>query len=161
MLNHESVFEIKHFAHRFRNALSYAIEFNSHSLFQLDGWNELSGFPSGSCTISSKLLGQYLQRKGFAPQLIQCGNDLPQYRDVKSHAWLEVDDYYIDITINQFNSYVTDRVYVVKKSSPTMLADIRKNSEEVTSVVFFNIEPISASYGELYRIVETMADALK
>lgn len=55
-------------------------------------------FPNGSCDDASILLARYLSEKGnFDIKLVKGGFDN------KTHNWLEVDDFIVDITAKQFN----------------------------------------------------------
>jgi hypothetical protein len=60
-------------------------------------------FPRGCCSITSYLLGAYFDENGFGV----C-NIVRAEKGDKSHAWLELEDIYIDLTLDQideFNDY--------------------------------------------------------
>lgn len=57
----------------------------------------LREFPAGSCSDASLLLAQFLEDSGF-----QGATYIAGLRDRYSHAWLELEDIIIDITIDQF-----------------------------------------------------------
>jgi hypothetical protein len=57
----------------------------------------LREFPAGSCSDASLLLAQFLEDSGFQGATYVAG-----LRDRYSHAWLELEDLIIDITVDQF-----------------------------------------------------------
>lgn len=59
----------------------------------------LSEFPVGSCGDASLLLARFLQEHGLGEASYVCGHLGPY-----SHAWLEVGEFQIDITADQFVS---------------------------------------------------------
>lgn len=69
-------------------------------------------FPQGWCGAVSRALGGYLLRAGIYPIEYVCG-----YKAQISHAWIEVGNYIIDITADQFDDcdkriiLTTDRTY--------------------------------------------------
>ena len=63
----------------------------------------LNKFPKGSCGDASLLLGKYLIENGFEPKYKNGKNGKYEGNDVKSHAWLELNDIIIDITARQFD----------------------------------------------------------
>lgn len=106
--------------HKFRNALSYLVEFESYKIIKLGGfaWAGLNSFPNGSCFLSSSLLGMYLQQQGAENvKLISANVDSDESPYIKSHAWLEVDDKYVDITGSQFSNITNARITVQNKHS--------------------------------------------
>lgn len=58
-------------------------------------------FPRGSCGDASPLLGLFLYNSGFGTTNYVCGEKNRGYYS-ESHAWLEKDGLYIDITGDQF-----------------------------------------------------------
>ena len=106
--------------HKFRNALSYLVEFESFKIIELGGfaWAGLNSFPHGSCFLSSSLLGMYLKQQGAENvKLISANVDVEESPDIKSHAWLEVDGEYVDITGSQFSNITNSRISVQSKHS--------------------------------------------
>lgn len=64
----------------------------------------LRDFPRGSCGDATLLLGTYLIKMGYSPfdyMLGERGN--PTGDDWSSHAWLERDELFVDITSDQFS----------------------------------------------------------
>ena len=57
----------------------------------------LREFPVGSCSDASLLLAQFLEDSGFQEATYVAG-----LRDRYSHAWLELEDLIVDITLDQF-----------------------------------------------------------
>ena len=75
----------------FQNALS-KIDWDSMPIgFQ--------NFPSGSCGNISDILGEYLRSKGFNNIEYICGKT----NKIRSHAWIEIEGYVVDLTAHQFN----------------------------------------------------------
>jgi hypothetical protein len=68
-------------------------------------------FPRGTCGDTSDILSKFLESHGIDNIEYVCG----VFRDGKSHAWLEVAGYIIDITADQFPD-VFQRVIVSKES---------------------------------------------
>ncbi len=60
----------------------------------------LDRFPKGSCGEASLLLAQWLWEHGFESRYY-CG----VRTDLASHAWLEIDDMIVDITVDQFPEF--------------------------------------------------------
>lgn len=62
----------------------------------------LKGFPGGACGPASEILGRalqdFLQYEGY----YICGSRHSSYKREATHAWVEVGDYIIDITHDQF-----------------------------------------------------------
>jgi hypothetical protein len=57
----------------------------------------LSEFPVGPCGYACLLLARFLQDHGFGDAVYICGHLGPY-----SHAWLELEEFQIDITADQF-----------------------------------------------------------
>ena len=75
-------------------------------------------FPEGACMDASTLLGVLLERNGFGVyRLVSAANETSK---LYSHAWLENDDYLVDITASQFKSWP-------EQSLTIKLADIPKH----------------------------------
>jgi hypothetical protein len=60
------------------------------------------GFPTAACGPASELLGRLLMEEFELESVYVCGVGHPQLRPGQSHAWVEVGDYLIDITHDQF-----------------------------------------------------------
>ena len=96
-----TVEEVLDYASRFRTAIERALYDNPCPLD-----NGLFSFPRGMCTITSDLLGIYLNKHGIAVQSIRSGNSN------NNHEWLVTyDDIHIDITCDQFSKY-NQKVFV-------------------------------------------------
>ncbi|MDD9197584.1 hypothetical protein PVK62_17335, partial [Aliivibrio sp. S3MY1] len=82
----------------------------------------LNSFPNGVCFLSSSLLGVYLTELGCEDvKLISANVDVDEYPDVKSHAWLEVEGKYVDITASQFSERTNARITVQNKCAAEWL----------------------------------------
>ena len=68
-------------------------------------------FPVGWCGATSRALGGYLLSIGIRPIERVCG-----YKAALSHAWLEYENYIIDITADQFDD-CDERVFVTTNRS--------------------------------------------
>ena len=110
--------------HKFRNSLAYLVEFESYKILELGGfaWTGVSCFPHGACFLSSSLLGVYLQEQGCSDvKLVIANVDVDEYPDIKSHAWLEVEGKYVDITSSQFPERTNERITIQNKCSSEWL----------------------------------------
>lgn len=63
--------------------------------------NVICGFPGGCCDSSSRLLGAYLEDKGFSGATYIVGKKLFQGFS-KCHVWINYKSWNIDITADQF-----------------------------------------------------------
>lgn len=72
----------------------------------------LERFPKGRCADASQLLAKYLSSKGIETKYIEQGHS----ENIRSHAWLEKDEYIIDITIDQFEGF-SDTMIVMNDRS--------------------------------------------
>ncbi|HFH3285728.1 hypothetical protein [Pseudomonas aeruginosa] len=59
-------------------------------------------FPRGACGPASEILGRLLKEEFDYDGVYVCGNDHPQLGREQSHAWLEVGEFLLDITHDQF-----------------------------------------------------------
>jgi hypothetical protein len=146
--------------HRFRNALVSTIETESYKIFKLNGWNELNSFPYGSCAITSNLLGKFLQNQGYNVKILYCNGVFDELDGVKSHVWLEVDDYYIDLTGYQF-PFTNQRISFEKRTEPTWLKEYFTlcNADSGASVQDVDLSDFSGSRYELYEFIAARAVA--
>lgn len=60
------------------------------------------GFPEGACGAASEVLGRILKEQFQIEGTYICADSHPQYEWNRSHAWVEVGDFIIDITHEQF-----------------------------------------------------------
>lgn len=86
-----------------------------HALDQLD-WGAMPigfhNFPSGTCGDISDILANYLRSRGIEEIEYVCGT----FPDGKTHAWLEVYGYIVDITADQFPD--VSQSVIVTNTSP-------------------------------------------
>lgn len=152
---------MKQLVHKFRNALVIAIETQSHKFCSLDRWNELNTFPKGSCDIASNMLAYYLKKNGYDPKIIFCQNSHPRYPSIHGHAWVEVDDKFIDITISQFPEYNSNRVYITPKKELNMLKEIYEyGNDNQTGERPIDLRTGNSSGQKLYDEIEKIANSL-
>ncbi len=95
------------YAEQFRIAIDKVIQ-NNYIFKDI----QMQDFPAGSCMYASKLLGCHLLNNGFQNLYrIYDGTyydyksksfNLFSLKNEQSHAWLEVEGYYVDITGDQF-----------------------------------------------------------
>ncbi len=109
----EQNFELKLFedCKSFRNA----VERVKSNLSILDIKSLLfTNFPGGSCERTSTILGSYLLELGYKSIEIVNGG----FSGLQRHVWIEIDEYLVDITADQFNSSieVTDTVFGSKQA---------------------------------------------
>ncbi|WP_197068577.1 hypothetical protein [Photobacterium gaetbulicola] len=115
---------MKYHIHTFRNALATIIETQSYRYCELPRWQELNAFPYGSCDLANNMLAMYLREHGYNPKMIWCRNDLADYPEILSHVWVEVDNKFVDITINQFPRLIRERVHIANKYEVGILNEI-------------------------------------
>ncbi|MBE7660467.1 hypothetical protein [Tenacibaculum finnmarkense] len=72
---------------------------------------EFEFFPLGSCSASSMLLSSFLKKRGFGVFKLVLSK-----RNEKTHAWLQNDSLYIDVTADQFEDN-KEKVIVEKKEN--------------------------------------------
>jgi hypothetical protein len=94
----------------FRLASRFRAAIVRENLSAKNNLTSLQAFPRGACSDASLLLAKYLQVKG-------CG--MSQYvlgkRRCQAHAWLQLEEYTIDITADQFHDQ--DAAVIVSKAS--------------------------------------------
>ncbi len=113
--------EFEDIAIKFRNAI-LSIEKDSRPI-------GLQEFPSGSCGDASRLLGTYLEEKGFGKFIYVSGErGSKQDNTWRSHAWLKKDALIIDITADQFDE-INSGVVVTEKSAFHDTFDIDETSD--------------------------------
>lgn len=154
--------EIKTIIHAFRNALVMASDTHSHACFFMPRWHkELNGFPSGSCDLASNFLAKYLTEHGYPAWIIRfsCSPEINKY--IKTHVVVKYDDYYIDLTRNQFADY-NSRVLIEDKygSIATLLRDVKKEEFLTFKEEDFCIDNATDSGEQLYCYVKQLADGL-
>ena len=100
--------EIEDIAIKFRNVI-LSTEKDSRPI-------GLQDFPNGSCGDASRLLGTYLEEKGFGKFFVVSGErGSKQDNKWKSHTWLKNDALIVDITADQFDE-IKSAVIVAEKS---------------------------------------------
>ena len=95
----DKIMEIKKLTTDFRNAIE---SMDTHEFGESE-W--FSHFPRGCCGDTSDLLSKYLMSNGIKAFYVS-GTDRGQ-----THAWLEYNDYIIDITADQFPD-ISEKVLV-------------------------------------------------
>ena len=64
--------------------------------------SKFHGFPEGTCGSASEVIGRILKEEFQIEGTYICADSHPQYDWDRSHAWVEVGDFIIDITHDQF-----------------------------------------------------------
>jgi len=112
---------------------------------------ELINFPSGSCEVSSEILGLYLKSIGFK-NVVKCrGSRLSSDETyTQFHLWLLVDESIIvDITADQFEE-CSERVLVVNRSKfHNTFSDIQQRELSYENLC----APIGKGYKDFYKAV--------
>ncbi|WP_305419348.1 hypothetical protein [Photobacterium leiognathi] len=145
--------------HKFRNALAYLIEFESYKLLDCNGWACLNSFPSGSCGVVSDLLGTYLKEKGFSGvKIIRANTQSEIFPGINSHAWVEVNGKYVDITGHQFPQVSNSRISIQDKHPSGWL--YRYAQEAKGDFAYDEGEPSIDIYTELYQLVAQRAESM-
>jgi hypothetical protein len=138
----------------FFRAVISIIEGESVTASQMNGWNELESFPHGSCNITSNFLDRFLEEHGFTVSVISCQGDSDEMPAVKSHVWLEVNGFYIDLTGYQFPD-CNDEVIFVSSKRPSWLKKYYQSCKKRGWTRSEKVDLCSGfgSRSELYRYV--------
>lgn len=94
--------QIEKIAISFRKAIEEA---HNHSEFQKYPFNK---FPNDCCDDTSVLLGQFFLEKGYPCQIVRGDYYIDYYEDNQKyqrhcyHVWLKVNEFYADLTADQF-----------------------------------------------------------
>lgn len=154
--------EIRKIIHAFRNALVMAADTHSHACFFMPRWSiELNSFPSGCCDLASNFLARYLTEHGYPARIIRfsCSSEINEY--IKSHVIVKFDEYYIDLTRNQFADN-NSRVLIEDKygSLATLLREVKKDRYLTFEEKNFCIDNATYRGEQLYCYVKKLADGL-
>ncbi len=159
--------EIRRRIHAFRNALVLAADTRSHECFWMGRWHlELNPFPHGSCDLASNFLAQYLQDGDQALQpVILHMQTTAKFREeegstIRSHVIVELDGWFIDLTLNQFGEYI-DRVGIDNRAG-TLGSLLRKIRDQGGKVEKRGIQLHTADEdgSTLYNWLRNTADSL-
>jgi hypothetical protein len=159
--------EIKQRIHAFRNALMLAADTRSHECFSMGRWQtEMNQFPHGCCDLASNFLAQYLKDSDptLEPVIVHM-QTTPEFREehhstIQSHVIVELNGWYIDLTLNQFEEY-RNRVVISNRTGtlgtlcrhiPKYGGEIRKRSIQLNTA--------TENGSELYTWLRTTADSL-
>lgn len=153
--------EIRKIIHAFRNALVMAADTHSNECFFLPRWRELNSFPYGCCDLASNFLARYLSEHGYPAWIIRfsCSAEINEF--INSHVVVKYDDYYIDLTRNQFADY-NSRVLIEDKygSMATLLREVKKDQSNTFEEQDFNIDNAIERGEKLYCYIKKLADGL-
>lgn len=146
MLNREH--DLVGLAQIFRNA------FETADLSDAPG--SLPHFPSGCCSWATWMLGHYLKfEHGRSPFSIEGERQGRNHRE--THAWLEVDDFTIDLTADQFSDSPSA---VISTTSSSWHASWQINRRDVIEPIRQRNEPGRAvNPSDIYERVATIVRA--
>ncbi|MEQ9883176.1 hypothetical protein ABRP83_13475 [Pectobacterium brasiliense] len=159
--------DIKRRIHAFRNALALAADTRSHECFAMGRWRtELNAFPHGCCDLASNFLAQYLKDGDptLQPVIVHMVTtaDFRQAEQstIQSHVVVELNGWYIDLTLNQFAEY-EGRVMIEDKTGTvgTLLRKIR-GYEGVVTERDIQLDSAREDGRELYAWLRATADSL-
>ncbi|MEL7630907.1 hypothetical protein AAGW04_18190 [Pectobacterium aroidearum] len=159
--------ELRRRIHAFRNALVLAADTRSHDCFQMGRWRvELNNFPHGCCDLASNFLAQYLKDGDPALQPVivhmQTTENFRQAEQstIHSHVVVELNGWYIDLTLNQFAEY-EGRVMIEDKTGTvgTLRRKIRSH-EGVVTERGIQLDSAREDGHELYAWLKGVADCL-
>lgn len=161
--------EIRQRIHAFRNALVLAADTRSHECFHMDRWNELNAFPHGCCGLASHFLAQYLKDGDptLTPEIVTM-ETTEEFRNkeitstIKAHLIVRLDNWYIDLTLNQFAEYA-DRVVIEKPSGTlgTLIREIGQYGGTVTRREDIQLDAgLDEDGSDLYAWLRATADSL-
>lgn len=159
--------EIRRRIHAFRNALVLAADTRSNECFRMDRWQELNEFPHGCCDLASNFLAQYLQDSDptLKPVIVHM-QTTKSFQDkegssIKSHVIVELEGWYIDLTLNQFAE--CRRRVVIEINSGTLGKLIRNIPVHGGNVTTRGIQldaGLNQDGQELYDWLKATADSL-
>lgn len=122
---------------------------------------ELNSFPHGCCVLASNFLARYLTEYGYPAWIIRfsCSSEINQF--IKAHVVVKYDEYYIDLTRNQFADY-NNRVLIEDKygSMATLLREVKKDAFLTFEEDGFCIDNATGRGEQLYCYVKQLADGL-
>jgi len=94
-------------------------------------------FPTGACGNASELLGHWLESRGVKDIWYVKG----QRPDVPSHAWLEIGDVVIDLTLDQFSG--CENIYMGQRTKFHESCEVSKSALHVMSSYLNRIYNVS------------------
>lgn len=117
----------------------------------------LHKFPYGACSDSSLLLARYLIKRGYKNVQYVSGKKADIENNVYlSHAWLELNEYIIDITIDQFGDINEPVLITTDRQIHDMFDnDILRYQGEYYSSVNRIKYWLDTSYKEIMRQLES------
>ena len=120
--------ELKKLIHAFRNSLVMTADTHSHACFNMPRWSELNNFPHGCCDLASNFLAKYLSEHGYDSKVIffRCNEQVNKH--IKAHVILQVGEYYVDLTRNQFED--SNARITIENKSGQLAGIIRKLQKE-------------------------------
>lgn len=122
---------------------------------------ELNSFPHGCCDLASNFLARYLTEHGYPAWIIRfsCSSEINKY--IKSHVVVKYDEYYVDLTRNQFNDF-NNRVLIEDKygSMATLLRAVKNDGGLTFAEEDFCIDTATERGEQLYNYVKQLADGL-
>ncbi|HCR1911726.1 TPA: hypothetical protein ONC18_004493 [Enterobacter kobei] len=159
--------DIRRRVHAFRNALMLAADTRSNECFHMYRWKELNEFPHGCCDLASNFLAQYLKDRNPALQpVVLLMKTNKEFRDnenstIEAHVILELDGWYIDLTLNQFAEY-QHRVVIQKKNETlgSLLRKIEEYGGSVTEMKIHLESGLDEDGSEFYEWLHDTAESL-
>lgn len=91
------------------------------SAFERDaraGSSPFHGFPNGKCGDASELLGRLIEEELGLECRVVYGASYREDERKLTHAWVEVNEFIVDVTLDQFREYAHSRDWVISKPSP-------------------------------------------
>ena len=159
--------EIKRRIHAFRNALALAADTRSHECFEMGRWRrEMNSFPHGCCDLASNFLAQYLKDgdPALSPVIVHM-QTTERFREehnstIRSHVIVELDRWYIDLTLYQFAEH-RNRVVIDDQTGTlgSLLRNIKKCGGTVTHREI-QLHTANEEGGRLYAWLRSTADRL-
>lgn len=159
--------EIKQRIHAFRNALVLAADTRSHECYSMGRWRtEMNQFPHGCCDLASNFLAQYLLDSDptLEPVIVhmQTTTDFRELEQssIKSHVIVRLNDWYIDLTLNQFEEH---RGRVVIESRTGTLGSLLRRIRSCGGTIkerAINLDSGQESGRDLYDWLRKTADSL-
>lgn len=159
--------EIRRRIHAFRNALVLAADTRSHECFRMGRWRtEMNHFPYGCCDLASNFLAHYLQDSDplLKPVIVHMMTT-PEFQEeysstIQSHVIVELNGWFIDLTLNQFEEY-RERVVIDDRTGKlaTLLRRIQACGGTITERGI-QLDSVGEDGTELYAWLRATADSL-
>ncbi|MDP9982951.1 hypothetical protein J2W14_002353 [Pseudarthrobacter oxydans] len=105
-------------------------------------------FPGGACKWTSAILQRVLAEAGLGGWVHRHGNNFP---DGDSHTWLELDGWFLDVTLDQFSGFERRAVYLERNLHPQ--TSIYPNQGVVETTWIDDSETLTRALNDVNRML--------